>query len=59
MIDWTMRKFIDDTMKRRLTYNGKRVYIKALDTKKAIVSYTKEGNTGQFKVDINKLADFK
>ena len=59
MIDWTMKKFIDDTMKRRLTYNGKRVYIKFLDTKKAIVSYTKEGNKGQFKVDVKELVEFK
>lgn len=54
-----MKTYIDEMMKRRLTYNGKRVYIKALDSKKALVSYTKEGNVGQFKVNIKDLADFK
>ncbi len=51
--------FINETMKRRLTYKGKRVYIKSLDTKKALVSYTKEGNYKQFKVNIKDLVDFK
>jgi len=59
MIDWTMKTYIDEMMKRRLTYNGKRVYIKALDSKKALVSYAKEGNVGQFKVNVKDLADFK
>lgn len=59
MIDPMTTKFINETMKRRLTYNGKRVYIKSLDTKKALVSYTKEGNYKQFKVNIKDLVDFK
>jgi len=59
MTDLTTTKFINDTMKRRLTYKGKRVYIKSLDTKKALVSYTKEGNYKQFKVNIKDLAEFK
>ena len=59
MTDLTTTKFINETMKRRLTYKGKRVYIKSLDTKKALVSYTKEGNYKQFKVNIKDLAEFK
>ena len=54
-----MKTYIDEMMKRRLTYNGKRVYIKALDSRRALVSYTKEGNVGQFKVNVRDLADFK
>lgn len=46
-------------MKRRLTYNGKQVYIKKLKSKYAIVSYHKEGSIKQFKVDIKDLADIK
>jgi len=58
-MDIEMTNFINQMMKRRLTYKGKRVYIKSLDTKKAIVSYTKEGAYKQFKVDIKDLVDFK
>jgi hypothetical protein len=46
-------------MKRRLTYNGKRVYIKSLGTKRALVSYYKENDYKMFKVDVKDLADFK
>jgi hypothetical protein len=48
-----------EMMKRRLTYNGKQVYIKKLKSKYAIVSYHKEGSIKQFKVDIKDLADIK
>ena len=59
-MDWMkMKKFKNEMLKRRLTYNGKRVYIKSLDSDKAIVSFTKEGNYKQFKVNIKDLADFK
>lgn len=59
-MDWmTKKKFKQEMLKRRLTYNGKRVYIKSLDSTKAIVSHFKEGNYKQFKVDIKDLADFK
>ena len=44
-------------MKRRLTYNGKQVYIKKLHSNYAIVSHNKEGNKKQFKVNIKDLAD--
>jgi hypothetical protein len=46
-----------EMMKRRLTYNGKQVYIKKLKSKYALVSHYKEGNIKQFKVNIKDLAD--
>lgn len=59
-MDWIKKKkFKKEMLKRRLTYNGKRVYIKSLDSTKAIVSFTKEGNYKQFKVNIEDLVDFK
>ncbi len=44
-----------DLMKRRLTHNEKRVYIKSLTPTYALVSYMKEGNTKVFKVDVDSL----
>jgi hypothetical protein len=59
MIDEKTKRFINEIMKRRLTYNGKRVYIKSLGTKRALVSYYKENDYKMFKVDVKDLADFK
>ena len=42
-------------MKRRLTYNDRRVYIKSLTPKYALVSFEKEGRQKVFKVDIDHL----
>lgn len=59
-MEWMkMKKFKDKMLKRRLTYNNKRVYIKSLDSKLAIVSHTEEGNYKQFKVNIEDLVEFK
>ena len=58
MIDWTMKKFIDDTMKRRLTYKGQKVYIKHLTSKYALVSHSNTGGK-KFKVDTKDLADIE
>jgi len=59
-MNWmTEKKLNEEMMKRRLTYNGKQVYIKKLDSKYAIVSHYKEGNVKQFKVNIKQLADIK
>jgi len=59
-MDWMTKKtFKDKMLKRRLTYNNKRVYIKSLDSKIAIVSHTEEGNYKQFKVNIEDLVEFK
>jgi hypothetical protein len=44
-----------DLMKRRLTHNEKRVYIKTLTPKYAIVSYDKDSRNKMFKVDIDSL----
>ena len=44
-----------DLMKRRLTHNEKRVYIKTLTLKYAIVSYDKDSRNKMFKVDIDSL----
>ena len=45
-------------MKRRLTYNGNRVYIKSLTPKYALVSHSKD-NKGKFKVNVKDLAEIK
>ena len=59
-MDWmTQKTFKEKILKRRLTYNNKRVYIKSLDSKLAIVSHTEEGNYKQFKVNIEDLVEFK
>ena len=55
----TKKTFKDKMLKRRLIYNNKRVYIKSLDSKLAIVSHTEEGNYKQFKVNIEDLVEFK
>ena len=54
-----LEKTEKEMLKRRLTYNNKRVYIKSLGSKIAIVSHTEEGNYKQFKVNIEDLAEFK
>ncbi len=54
-----MEKTKKEMLKRRLTYNDKRVYIKSLGSNIAIVSHTEEGNYKQFKVNIEDLVDFK
>ena len=59
-MDWMiLEKTKKEMLKRRLTYNNKRVYIKSLDSKLAIVSHTEEGNYKQFKVNIEDLVEFK
>jgi len=59
-MDWMTKKtFKEKMLKRRLTYNNKRVYIKSLDSNLAIVSHTEEGNYKQFKVNIEDLVEFK
>jgi len=59
-MDWMTKKtFKEKMLKRRLTYNNKRVYIKSLSSKIAIVSHTEEGNHKQFKVNIEDLVEFK
>ena len=55
----TERKRLDDLMKRRLTYNGERVYIKKLTSKYALVSKDKKRERGLFKVNIDRLAKLK
>ena len=54
-----LEKTKKEMLKRRLTYNDKRVYIKCLGSNIAIVSHTEEGNYKQFKVNIEDLVDFK
>jgi len=59
-MEWMiLEKTKKEMLKRRLTYNDKRVYIKSLDSKLAIVSHTEEGNYKQFKVNIEDLVEFK
>lgn len=43
-------------MKRRLTYQGKRVYIKTLSSNYALVSFSKDKLSKLFKVDRKELA---
>jgi len=53
---FTFEEGIDyDLMKRRLTHNGKRVYIKSLTPHYALVSYQKEGRVKVFKVNVDSL----
>jgi hypothetical protein len=53
---FTFEEGIDyELMKRRLTHNGNRVYIKTLTPNYALVSYIKEGNQKVFKVNIDSL----
>lgn len=44
-----------DLMKRRLTHNGKRVYIKSLTPTYALVSYNEEASEKLFKVNVDSL----
>lgn len=53
-----MSYFDEELMKRRLTYNGNRVYIKSLTPKYALVSHNENGK-GKFKVNVKDLADLK
>jgi len=46
-------------MKRRLTYKGKRVYIKTLTTHYALVSFVKENANKVFKLDLKELVAIK
>ena len=55
--NWTSY-FDEELMKRRLTYNGNRVYIKSLTPKYALVSHNENGK-GKFKVNVKDLADLK
>ena len=53
---FTFEEGIDlDLMKRRLTHEGKRIYIKNLTPDYALVSYNKEKDVKMFKVDVNSL----
>tara|TARA_R110000796_G_C14462754_1_gene424665 strand:- start:29 stop:220 length:192 start_codon:yes stop_codon:yes gene_type:complete len=53
---FTFEEGIDlDLMKRRLTHNGKRIYIKTLTPDYAIVSYDKEHCVKMFKVEVDSL----
>lgn len=54
-----LKKTEKEMLKRRLTYNNKRVFIKSLGSKLAIVSHIEEGNYKQFKVNIEDLVEFK
>jgi len=52
----TFEEGIDyDLMKRRLTHNGKRVYIKSLTPTYALVSYNEEASEKLFKVNVDSL----
>jgi|TARA_R100000482_G_scaffold111215_1_gene53548 hypothetical protein len=52
----TFEEGIDyDLMKRRLTHNGKRVYIKSLTPSYALVSYNEKVSEKLFKVDVDSL----
>lgn len=52
----TFEEGIDyDLMKRRLTHNGKRVYIKSLTPSYALVSYSEKVSEKLFKVDVDSL----
>ena len=46
-------------MKKRLSYNGKKIYIKSLSSKYALVSFNKEEKKGMFKVDIKELVEIE
>tara|TARA_R110000803_G_scaffold103566_1_gene171709 strand:- start:18 stop:188 length:171 start_codon:yes stop_codon:yes gene_type:complete len=52
-------KIEKEMLKRRLTYNDKRVYIKCLGSNIAIVSHHEENDYKQFKVNIKDLVEFK
>jgi|TARA_R100000988_G_scaffold102726_2_gene79187 hypothetical protein len=48
-----------EIMKKRLSYNGKKIYIKSLTSTYALVSYSKETSKGKFKVDVKELVEIK
>jgi len=49
----------EEIMKKRLSYNGKKIYIKSLSSKYALVSFNKEESKGMFKVDIKELVEIE
>ena len=49
----------EEIMKKRLSYNGKKIYIKSLSSKNALVSFNKEESKGVFKVDIKELVEIE
>ncbi len=49
----------NDIMKKRLTYNGKKIYIKFLTSNYAIVSHNKHKSDKKFKVDIKQLVEIE
>ena len=56
----TFEEGIDyDLMKRRLTHNGKRVYIKSLTPTYALVSYNEEASEKLFKVKVKNIKTIK
>jgi hypothetical protein len=48
-----------EIMKKRLSYNGKKIYIKSLTSNYALVSFNKTEKKGLFKVDIKDLAEIE
>ena len=49
----------NDIMKKRLTYNGKKIYIKYLTSHYAIVSHSKDEDKGKFKVNVKEIAEIQ
>ena len=54
-----LQGFNNDIMKKRLTYNGKKIYIKFLTSTYALVSYNKENASKKFKVDVKELVEIE
>tara|TARA_R110000824_G_scaffold1687_6_gene8409 strand:+ start:5325 stop:5507 length:183 start_codon:yes stop_codon:yes gene_type:complete len=48
-----------EIMKKRLSHNGKKIYIKHLTSDYALVSYDKETSKGKFKVNVKDLVEIK
>ena len=49
----------NEIMKKRLTYNGKKIYIKSLTSTYALVSHSKENGSKKFKVDVKELVEIE
>jgi hypothetical protein len=49
----------NEIMKKRLTYNGKKIYIKFLTSTYALVSHNKENGSKKFKVDVKELVEIE
>ena len=49
----------EEIMKKRLSYNGKKIYIKNLTSNYALVSFSKQERKGLFKVDIKNLVEIE